>query len=203
MGLTIRTLEAPAGAEVTGLDLSEDVPPALIGSFRAALADRGVLIFRDQANLTPAQHVAFSRHFGPLEIHVQSVFLHASHPEILIISNVIENGRPIGLADAGRYWHSDLSYMEKPSLGSLLHALELPDEGGDTLFANMAAVYDAIPEDIKIQIEGLTAVHSYDARNALQAAQSGSRRPQLSEEQRAKVPPAIHPLVTIHPESGR
>lgn len=203
MGFTIRNLDAILGAEVTGLDLSQTVNGETVSRIRAALADRGVLVFRDQAKLTPAQHVEFSRHFGPLETHVQHAFHHPQHPEILTVSNVIENGKPIGLADAGRYWHSDLSYVREPSLGSLLHSQELPDEGGDTLFVNMVAVYEALPADTKARIDGLTAVHSYEARNKAQAAQSGSLRPALSDEQRAKVPPVVHPVVRVHPESGR
>ncbi len=83
------------------------------------------------------------------------------HPEILIVSNVVEDGKPIGLGDAGHFWHSDLSYKEKPSLGSLLHARELPEEGGDTLFANMPTAWDALPADLQRRVEGLQAEHTY------------------------------------------
>ena len=203
MSYEIRNLDAPLGAEIIGLDLSEGAGSADIARIRAALADRGVLVFRDQANLTPAQHVAFSRNFGPLEIHVQHAFHHKQHPEILIVSNVVEDGKPIGLTDAGRYWHSDLSYVAEPSLGSLLHARELPDEGGDTLFANMAAAYSTLPSGVKARIDGLEAEHSYEARNKIQQAKYGDLRPGLSEEQRAKVRPVIHPVVRVHPDSGR
>jgi taurine dioxygenase len=203
MSYEIRNLDAPLGAEIVGLDLSEGAGSADIAHIKAALADRGVLVFRDQANLTPAQHVAFSRNFGPLEIHVQHAFHHKQHPEILIVSNVVEDGKPIGLTDAGRYWHSDLSYVAEPSLGSLLHARELPDEGGDTLFANMAAAYAALPSGLKARIDGLEAEHSYEARNKIQQAKYGDLRPGLSEEQRAKVRPVIHPVVRVHPDSGR
>jgi taurine dioxygenase len=203
MSFEIRNLDAPLGAEILGLDLSQGASPADIARIRAALADRGVLVFREQADLTPAQHVAFSRTFGPLEIHVQHAFHHEQHPEILIVSNVVEDGKPIGLTDAGRYWHSDLSYVAEPSLGSLLHARELPDEGGDTLFASMVAAYDALPSGLRARIDGLEAEHSYEARNKLQQAKYGDLRPGLSEEQRAKVRPVIHPVVRVHPESGR
>jgi len=203
MSYEIRNLDAPLGAEIIGLDLSEGAGSADIARIKAALADRGVLVFREQANLMPAQHVAFSRNFGPLEIHVQHAFHHKQHPEILIVSNVVEDGKPIGLTDAGRYWHSDLSYVAEPSLGSLLHARELPDEGGDTLFANMAAAYGALPSGLKARIDGLEAEHSYEARNKIQQAKYGDLRPGLSEEQRAKVRPVIHPVVRVHPDSGR
>lgn len=203
MSFEIRPLDAPLGAEVIGLDLMGEVGEADLARIKAAFADRGVLVFRDQGKLTPARHVEFSRNFGPLEIHVQHAFHHKEHPEILLVSNVVENGKPIGLTDAGRYWHSDLSYVAEPSLGSLLHARELPDEGGDTLFTNMVAVYDALPEDIRLRIERLDAEHSYEARNKIQQAKYGDLRPGLSEEQKAKVRPVVHPVVRVHPESGR
>ncbi len=203
MSFEIRNLDAPLGAEIIGLDLSRGAQAGDIARIKAALADRGVLVFRDQEALAPSQHVAFSRNFGPLEIHVQHSFHHKEHPEILIVSNVVEDGKPIGLTDAGRYWHSDLSYVAEPSLGSLLHARELPDEGGDTLFANMAAAYDALPSGLRARIDGLEAEHSYEARNKLQQAKYGDLRPGLSEEQKAKVRPVIHPVVRVHPESGR
>ena len=203
MSFEIRNLDAPLGAEILGLDLANGASRDDIARIRTALADRGVLVFRDQAELAPSQHVEFSSNFGPLEIHVQHAFHHKEHPEILIVSNVVENGKPIGLTDAGRYWHSDLSYVAEPSLGSLLHARELPDEGGDTLFASMAAAYEALPANLRARIEGLEAEHSYEARNKIQQAKYGDLRPGLSEEQRAKVRPVIHPVVRVHPESGR
>jgi taurine dioxygenase len=203
MSFEIRHLDAPLGAEILGLDLSEPVDDTELGHIRQTLAERGVLVFRDQAGLLPEEHVAFSRRFGPLQIHIQHHFHHPRHPEILTVSNVVENGKPIGLADAGRYWHSDLSYMAEPSLGSLLHAQELPDEGGDTLFANMAAAYEALSPELREHIDPLEAEHSYEARNRAQQAVMGELRPGLTEAQRSAVPPVVHPVVRVHPESLR
>ena len=101
------------------------------------------------SQITPQQHIDFSRRFGPLEIHVLHQFQLENHPEILIVSNIKENGEPIGLGDAGVYWHSDISYKPKPSLGSLLHAQELPSEGGDTLFADQHLAWEALPSDLQ------------------------------------------------------
>lgn len=98
--------------------------------------------------ITPEQQIAFSRRFGPLRIHVLRQFLPSNHPEIFSISNIIENGQPIGLGDAGKFWHSDLSYKELPSLGSMLLAQELPEEGGDTLFASQQLAYEAQPAEL-------------------------------------------------------
>ena len=126
----------------------------------------------------------------------------AGHPEILIVSNVVENGKPIGLGDAGRNWHSDLSYVKTPSLGSLLHAQELPGQGGDTLFANMYAAYETLPTEVKKALEGKRALHSYTHRYYRLKAQS-DWRPDLSTEQVEQVPAVAHPVVRTHPETGR
>ena len=137
----IELFDAPLGAEILGLDLSRPMSPRQFQRIHKAHLDHHLLVFRDQ-RITPQQQVDFSRRFGPLQIHVLRNFQLPSHPEVLIISNIIEDGQPIGLGDAGHFWHSDLSYKEKPSLGSLLHAQELPAEGGDTLFANMHLAWD-------------------------------------------------------------
>jgi taurine dioxygenase len=190
------------GTEIVDLDLAAELDDATVATLQRLLGLRGVLVFRDQANLTPARHVEVSRYFGRLETHVQKRYHHAAHPEILIVSNVIEDGAPIGLADAGKYWHSDLSYLAEPSLGSLLHAQELPKDGsGDTLFADMRAAYDALDAATKRRLAGLTAEHSYLARNQAQAAINPHRR--IDESTAAKVPPVIHPVVRAHPLTKR
>lgn len=199
----IRDLPEILGAEILGLDLSQPPSDDDFARIRHALAHRQVVIFRDQESLTPEQQIAFSRRFGPLEIHVQHHFHLTGHPEILIVSNVVENGKPIGLVDAGKYWHSDLSYLALPSLGSLLHSKEWPAQGGDTLFVNMVAAYEALPDDVKAKVDGLQAEHSYLARNRKQQQVTGTYRPGLTAEQEARVPPVVHPVVRVHPESGK
>src|SRR5580692_8672298 len=157
----VHPFDAALGAEVLDLDLSRPLDDETFAAVhRAFLESNGLLVFRAQ-HITPEQHIEFSRRFGPLMIHILRQYLLPGHPEILRVSNVIESGEPIGLGDAGSIWHSDLSYTPEPSLGSLLHALELPAEGGDTSFANMTAAYDALPEDIKERLEGKQAIHSY------------------------------------------
>ena len=141
--------------------------------------------------------------FGPLQIHVLHQFALQGHPEVLIVSNIVENGQPIGLGDAGHYWHSDLSYKEKPSLGSLLHAQELPAEGGDTLFANMHLAWDdAARASARAAVEGRRAEHTYLAKYA-ELQKRSPWRPNLSAEQIAQVKPVVHPIVRTHPETGR
>jgi taurine dioxygenase len=200
--LELRPLHPLFAAEIIGLDLSRPADVATVAAVADALGYYGVLVFRDQQHVTPEQQIAFSRAFGVLEIHVQKKFLLKDHPEILIVSNVVENGVPLGLVDAGRYWHSDLSYLAEPSLGSLLHSIELPSQGGDTLFGSLTAAYDALDDDTKAKIKHLTAVHDYNARNKVQAEQSNGLRPVLSAEQAKTVPPVIHPVIRRHEVTG-
>jgi taurine dioxygenase len=120
----------------------------------------------------------------------------------LIVSNIVENGQPVGLGDAGKYWHSDLSYKELPSLGSMLYAQELPSEGGDTLFADMHLAWDTLPEPLRKAVEGRNAVHSYTSRYS-HGHNADNWRPTLSAEQLAQVAVVSHPIVRTHPENGR
>jgi len=192
---------APLGAEVIGLDLSLPLATADLARLHRTHLDHHVLVFRDQ-HITPAQQVDFSRHFGALQIHVLRNFQLPEQPEVLVISNIQQDGKPVGLGDAGHFWHSDLSYKETPSLGSMLHAQELPAEGGDTLFANQHAAWDALPDDLKREVEGLQAEHWYLARYD-ELRQRNPYRPQLTQAQIDEVKPVSHPVVRTHPETGR
>jgi taurine dioxygenase len=199
--LRIERFDAPLGAQVLGLDLAHALDEADFARIHRAHLDHHVLVFRDQ-HITPQQQIDFSRRFGPLQIHVLHQFLLPGHPEVLVVSNVIENGQPIGLGDAGYYWHSDLSYKERPSLGSMLHAQELPETGGDTLFANMHLAWDTLPEPLRRAIEGRRAEHSYLAKYE-ELHRRSPWRPRLNAEQMAQVQPVHHPIVRTHPETGR
>lgn len=199
--IEIRPFDAACGAEVIGVDLAKPLSDADFARLHRAHLDHHVLVFRAMA-ITPAQQIAFSRRFGPLQIHVLNQFQLAEHPEILVISNIKENGKPIGLGDAGAYWHSDLSYMPKPSLGSMLHAQELPAEGGDTLFSNQHRAWDALPAALKRAVEGRFAEHWYLSKYA-ELQQRNPWRPDLTPAQIDAVKPVAQPVVRIHPETGR
>ncbi len=194
----------PVGAEIKGVDLAKPLDEGAFRRIEAVFHDRGVIVIRDQ-KLTPEQHIAFSRRFGPLEIHVAAQYLKPGFPEILVVSNVVEEGRNIGLADAGQYWHSDLSYMANPSRCSLLYAIEVPVRDGEvlgeTLFASAAYAYDTLPAAWKERLEGLTAVHRYGDRYQKQQAAGG--RGALSQEQLAKLPDVRHAVLRPHPITGR
>jgi taurine dioxygenase len=202
--------DAPLGAEIVGLDLSADVDEATFREIEAVLDAREVIFFRGQ-RLTPEQHVRFSRHFGEVEVPVNRQYSLPAQPEIYIVSNIVENGRHLGNADAGLVWHTDSSYKKLPSRASLLYAIEVPRSAdgqslGDTCFASMAAAYDALPEGVRQTIDPLVGVHNYmiqyERRLARMRAQ-GDERADLSADARASVPEVTHPVVMRHPRTGR
>ncbi len=197
----VRGFDAAVGAEIVGLDISKPINDADFARIHRAHLDHHVVVFRDQ-DVSPEAHIEFSRRFGPLEIHVLHQFHLNNHPQILIVSNIKENGEPIGLGDAGVYWHSDISYKPRPSLGSLLHAQELPAEGGDTLFANQHLAWDALSTQLQQKVLHLKAEHSYLAKYEDLRAKN-PWRPKLSQTQIDEVAPAVQPVVRTHPETGR
>ncbi len=198
MTLDIRSLSPALGAEVVGADLSRPLSDDAFARIKRAFLDHCVLVFRDQ-HLTPVQHIAFSQRFGDLHIHMLDQYLMEDHPEILVLSNVKQGGRAIGIEDAGRYWHSDVTYEEVPPLGSLLYGVEVPPEGGDTLFASMYAAYEALDAATKRRIAGLRARHRYNIDKRRQRR----GRIHVTDEQTAKLREVSHPVVRTHPESGR
>ena len=188
---------AALGAEVHGLDLTRPLTEVTTVALRQALLQHLLLVFPEQY-LTAGRLVDFCRCFGPITRHILDQFHHPEEHDLCIISNVLESGKGRTTArTAGSYWHSDLSYLAKPAETSMLYAVEVPETGGDTLFCNMYAVYEELPEAMRSRIAGLTAVH-----NIMSGTGANSKVP-LTEVQRAKVPDAIHPVVLRHPETGR
>ena len=205
MTVSIHPFDTALGAEVRGLDLSRPIDEADFAVVEEAYRTRSVLLFRSQ-KLTPEQHIEFSRRFGKLEIHVLDQWRHSDHPEILIVSNIKDKGRHIGVPHAGRYWHTDLSYMQAPSRGSVLYALEIPQQHGrslgDTFYASTVAAYDALSDEVKARIEGLRATFSL-AHHRSKLMNDGADESPLTDEQQAKVPVAVHRIVQDHPITGR
>ena len=202
----VRPFDAALGAEVRGVDLSRRLDDETFAAIERAWNEHSVLLFRDQS-IDETRHIDFSRRFGDLEIHVLDQYLHPGHREILIVTNVMDGDRHVGIYDAGRYWHTDLSYMAVPSRGSLLHAIEVPHDAagrplGDTLFASTAAAYDALPDDMKRRIAPLKAEFSLANRHARLVA-DGDPDAALSDAHQEKAPPVVHNVVRIHPITGR
>ena len=198
MGFTVNQLSPVLGAEVIGLDLSSPLSDAKFQEINQAWLDHnGVLVIRDQV-LTPEAHIAFSKRLGELEEHVVGQFLLDGYPQIYRVSTKVdENGKPMGNPESGRYWHSDLSYMERPAKASILYALEMPPSGGDTMLASMYAAYESLSPTMKQMLDGLMAVHDFRQVNNFFAT-SGP-----NQVQTAQTPPVEHPVVRTHPETGR
>ncbi len=198
--LTFTPLCPGFGLEAADVDIPE-LDDAAFAEHEAAFFRGQVLALRAQ-NLTPAQFVAFARRFGPPEPHVIDQFHHPDDPNILILSNVVIDEEPQGLADAGTYFHTDYSYLAVPARATLLYSIEVPQVGGNTLFANQYAAYDDLPEAMKRTIESLVAVHHYGNRND-QDEQSRTVASVLTSEQKTKMPLITHPIVRPHPVTRR
>lgn len=204
---TIRPFETAIGAEVLGFDMSKPMDDATFRAIEDAWNRHSVLVFRDQ-KMTEAEHIRFSKRFGDLEEHVLYQYRHPKHPDIFVVSNVKdETGRHVGAYDAGRYWHTDLSYMAVPSRGSVLYAIEIPhdDDGkplGDTLWAGTAAAYDGLSESMKKRIENLKAEFSLENRHKKLVA-DGDANAVLDDKHKASAPPVVHKVVRTHPVTGR
>lgn len=195
-----QTLSPVLGAEIIGLDVSRSLNEKTFERIRKLFLKHLVLVLRDQ-HLSPQEQIAFGRRFGPLKGHVLTHYLHKGHPELLVVSNKRVDGEPVGIEDAGRYWHSDVSYEPEPPMASILYALEVPLAGGDTMFANSYLAYDALPAALKERIATLKAHHRFNYVKIQR--QGGSTRAPLSAEQKSRLTGAVHPIVRTHPETGR
>jgi taurine dioxygenase len=192
--MNVRPLHPLFGAEVTGLDLSRDVQ-TYARELRRIFLDRSVLVIRNQT-LSEAQFVALAKAFGPIEPYESTVgqFLMKDHPDVLVLSNIVRNGQPIGIRDAGQYWHTDRSYVENPAWASLLHPIVLPVDSlgvtrGSTQFTSTLAAFDALDEPMKGRLRPLRAVHHYIYR--------------YTAAPENRLPDASHPIALRHPYNGR
>ena len=206
MSLTITKLSPSLGVEIAGIDLAKPLGGNMMAEIRQAWLDaNGIALFRDQT-LNTAQHIDFSRHFGPLfgapgEDPLQdtvSRYIHPDHPEIYRVSNKVENGEPLGRERAGTYWHSDVSFRERPASASILHAREVPKVGGDTLFADLTQAYEALSETLKDVLAPLRAHHDWAAAAAAQYPQDVVIADDLEGGNRT-----VHPVVRTHGDTGR
>ena len=189
------------GLEATGVDLARPLSKAAFTKLERAFFKGQVLVIRGQ-KLSAAQFAAFACRLGPPEPHVIDQFHHPDDPNILILSNVQVDGKPSGLADAGSYFHTDYSYLQVPARATMLYSIEVPQQGGNTLFANQYAAYDGLDAAMKQRIEPLLAIHHYGNRSDQDEA-SRTAASLLTPEQKAKMPLVAHPLVRRHPVTGR
>ena len=194
------------GASIEGLDLAEPLSQAAFDEVVRALAAYSVVRFPAQ-KLSGRNLADFSAHFGDLEVNVANAYQEPGIPEVMILSNIIEDGKPIGLADAGQDWHTDMSYSSTIAFANVLYAIKVPRRDGRTLgstaFCSMHAAYDGLPDDIKKRLEGMTVLHDFNKFWDMMRRERGSKRPPLTEAQRAAKPPVSHPIFLTHPLTGR
>lgn len=201
--MQIEPTGASLGAAIRGLDLSQPVPDATFAKVLEAFLTYQVLVFKEQ-HLTPPQQIAFSRRFGALEDQLNARFTIPEYPDVLILSNDMADGQPIGVIDGGDYWHSDSSHRDEPSLTTILFSVKNPERGGDTEFANMYAAYDALSNEMKQKLAGLRGIHAVSKLRNKRVTVS-PRRPDAYETytRQNSVPDVIHPIVRTHPVTGR
>jgi taurine dioxygenase len=193
--LDIKRLSGVLGAEIRGLDLSADLLSDVVDAIRDAFLEHHVLVFRDQS-MNAEQQIAFGRRFGDLDTH-PFIDGNPDHPEILDLVTL-----PDDRINFGGGWHSDLTFLDEPDLGSILYAVEVPPAGGDTLFANQHAAYDELSATMQQLLDQLTAIHSAEPQYGVGGL---STKSQAVETKNAVLATATveHPVVRTHPESGR
>ncbi len=205
--LSVEPTGAILGATIHGIDLSKPLADSDFAGILLALGQHGVLRF-------PAQHIElgdlkrFSEMFGEIQGGaISAVAPDRPFPEIGILSNIKEDGDYIGLPDAGQDWHTDMSYRETMGFVNVLYGLKIPRRDGIALggteFANMHAAYDALPDDIKTRLDGMTATHDFEKFWEHMRRNKASGRPPMTDEQRRRRPPVVHPLFMTHPVTGR
>ena len=201
LDLDITPFDGPLGARVTGIDLARPVDAETAATLASAWAEHLLLVYPNQS-LNDDQLIAFTRVFGALDPPGPNPYggpILPAHPEINVISNVVEGGRPIGNLGAGEaIWHGDMTYTEMPPRGSVLQALELPPEGGNTYFANMYLACESLDAELKARIAPLTCIHdaTYNSAGMMRTGYTDVTDPR-------EAPGARHPLVISHPGTGR
>ena len=202
MSIRVVKTGAALGARIEGVDLRKPLDDSTFDEVRRAFYENEVVYFRG-VDLSDEDHIRFSARFGELR-KLKLDQLHAQHPEIFVVSNIMEDGKYIGSYDAGIFWHTDGAYLKNPHAISALRALEVPLQDGrvlgDTLFASMSAAYDALPESMKKRLDGLQALQSIIHRHE-KTLQSG-RKKEYNAAMKAD-PEAVHPVVRVHPVNGR
>jgi taurine dioxygenase len=191
--IRIRPLAPALGAEIVGVDLRDNLDDATFAQILDAWHRHLVILLRDQT-LSEEDEVRFAERFGPPAMIHTPQFVRG-HPAVMLISNIREDGKPIGaLPDGEMHFHTDQCHQERPAMASMLYAIEVPRTGGNTLFANCYMAYDTLPEAVKRRIAGLRALNAYDYDNA-----ATIRGTTVSED----APSCVHPVVRTHPATGR
>lgn len=201
MSVTITKLSNSLGAVVGGVDLSQPMSDAVSEQITRAWREHLLLVFRDQ-HLDFKQYVAFGRRFGELEqhLHQASDYLHPEHPEIYSITNKEMNGKPSETRDIGREWHTDKSYTVRPLKATMLYCKQIPEAGGDTMFTNLYRAYETLSPALQAMLDDVWAVHDFSKRLGNLATYLDTEK---IAARRKSSPPVHHPVVRVHPDTGR
>lgn len=197
--IEIRPLCECFGAEIVGIDLAQPVDDALYARIHSAFLERQLLLFRDQ-DLSPGNHVALGRRFGEVQVHVMNQYHADGFPELYFLTNLDEQGKPSGRhPDKGTLaWHTDGSWRRVTGQATMLYAIEIPGEGGETHFCDMYGAYAALSDEMKSRLADARALHNLDFSRSRRHGEDP-----MTEAQKREVPPVDHPVVRTHPETGR
>ena len=199
--MVVTPLSDALGAEVTGIDAAT-LDDETFGRLRNALHDHIIVAIRDQT-LDPAAQTEFARRFGEIQYHINSEYKMPDQPEVLILSTEIVDGKNVGVPDAGSDWHSDHSYVDRPTAYTILQSVIVPKDGGDTEWTNMAKAHETLPDAMKARLQGLVGIHSFNRmRNPRMTRPVRHENSEAYYAERSP-PDAFHPIIRTHPATGR
>ena len=198
--MTVKPLSEALGAEISGINTAE-LDDATFDKLRDVFHENLVVVVKGQ-DLTPAQQTEFARRFGEIQYHISPEYLMKDQPEVMILSNEKEDGKFIGLPDGGSEWHSDHSYVNQPTGYTMLQAIKVPKDGGDTEWTNMVRAYETLSDDMKSRLDGLVGIHSFN-RMKNQRLSVPVRHMNDPDYYKRSPPDSFHPIVRTHPHTGK
>jgi taurine dioxygenase len=198
--MTVKPLSEALGAEISGINAAE-LDDATFDKLRDVFHENLVVVVKGQ-DLTPAQQTEFARRFGEIQYHISPEYLMKDQPEVMILSNEKEDGKFIGLPDGGSEWHSDHSYVDQPTGYTMLQAIKVPKDGGDTEWTNMARAYETLSDDLKSRLDGLVGIHSFN-RMKNQRLSVPVRHMNDPDYYKRSPPDSFHPIVRTHPHTDK
>ena len=198
--MTVKPLSEALGAEISGINTAE-LDDTTFDKLRDVFHENLVVVVKGQ-DLTPAQQTEFARRFGEIQYHISPEYLMKDQPEVMILSNEKEDGKFIGLPDGGSEWHSDHSYVNQPTGYTMLQAIKVPKDGGDTEWTNMVRAYETLSDDMKSRLDGLVGIHSFN-RMKNQRLSVPVRHMNDPDYYKRSPPDSFHPIVRTHPHTGK
>jgi taurine dioxygenase len=198
--MTVKPLSEALGAEISGINAAE-LDDARFEELRDVFHQNLVVVVKDQ-DLTPAQQTEFARRFGEIQYHISPEYLMKDQPEVMILSNEKQDGKFIGLPDGGSEWHSDHSYVDQPTGYTMLQAIKVPKDGGDTEWTNMVRAYEDLPDDMQSRLDGLVGIHSFN-RMKNQRLSVPVRHMNDPDYYKRSPPDSFHPIVRTHPHTDK